>query len=107
MNANWTRKIFSEYGQAVAVVRGTERRTLRAFLQPVAERDETELFTMTALGSVDDRLWKYLGPEELTAEDRVAWNGLTFRVRSCRPHCVGERVEYWWAMLEREKEAAV
>ena len=36
----------------------------------------------------------------------MTWNGVTYRVRSSRPWSVGETQLYWWAALERAKEAA-
>ena len=38
--------------------------------------------------------------------DRVAWGGFRFRVRSSRPWYLGTELVYWWASLEREREAA-
>lgn len=100
------KEILKRYGQTVTIP-GTEGDlAVKAFLQPVTERSEGEPFVMTELGSVDDRLWLYLGVTPLEAQDTVVHGTRRFRVRSCRPFHVGEEVIYWWAMLETQKEAA-
>ena len=106
MNIQWIEKILERYGQPVTIY-GTEGEvSARAFLQPVMENQEAEPFVMTELGSIDDRLWRYLGRIPLEERDVVAHDGKRFSVRSCRPYYVGETAIYWWAMLEREREAA-
>lgn len=98
-------EILHGYGQQVEVCRGDHRENCRAFLQPVTERREQEAERMTPLGAVDRRLWMYLGDAEVCSGDRIFWNGTEFCVRSSRPFCAGEVVLYWWAALERAKEA--
>ena len=78
----------------------------RAFIQPVTERREVDPEVWTNLGAVDGRLWLYLGQKAVENGNRIRWNGMEFRVRSGRPYYVGEMVLYWWASLERAKEAA-
>ena len=80
---------------------GTE--TVRAFLQPIRERDESVPET-TAAGWLDGRLWLYLGRTAVEAGDTVLWRGRRFRVRSGRPHYIGERLCHWRAVLERARE---
>ena len=41
----------------------------------------------------------------LEAGDGVRWNGRRFRVRSGRPHYIGDRLSHWRAVLERAREA--
>ena len=72
----------------------------------VTERGEEVRETVTPIGWVDGRLWLYLGQMALEEADHVMWNGLTFRVRSCRPYYIGDRLSHYWAALELEREAA-
>lgn len=100
------REIMDRYGQRVTLRRGDGETETRAFLQPVTERREQEAGEPTALGTVDERLWLYLGRETVDAGDRVLWNGMELRVRSSRPCYAGETLLYWRASLERAKEEA-
>lgn len=103
----WVEEILRRYGQrAVLRRRDGEEKPIRAFLQPVTERDEAVPETMTALGWIDGRLWLYLGRVAAETGDTILWNGTAFRVRSGRPHYVGEELSHWRAVLEREKEDA-
>ena len=104
---DWIREILNRHGQLVTIrtERGMEGET-RAFIQPVTERGEVNPEEQTCLGAMDGRLWLYLGQKAVESNDRIDWNGLEFRVRSGRPYYMGETVLYWWASLERAKEAA-
>lgn len=105
MMEHWFEEILTRYGQTVTVERGTEAIQVQAFFQPVVEKQEAEPYTVTALGSVDDRLWLYLGKQAVENGDTVIWNDRKFRVRSSRPYYVGQILSHWWAMLEAEREA--
>ena len=100
------RQILERHGQTVTWESGDGGRTIRAFLQPQTEKGELDLETRTSLGAVDGRLWLYLGQAPVKSGDILSWENWNFRVRSSRPCCVGERLIYWWASLERAKEAA-
>lgn len=102
---HWFEEILARYGQNVTVRRGAESIQTQAFIQPVTQQQEAEPFTVTALGSVDDRLWLYLGRQAVESGDSIAWDGRAFRVRSSRPYYVGQSLSHWWAMLEAEREA--
>ena len=102
----WVRQILERYGQKVTVQAGETTVDVRAFLQPVPERSERAREEATPIGWVDVRLWLYLGQMALEETDTLGWNGWTFRVRSCRPYYVGDRLSHYWAVLEREREAA-
>ena len=104
---DWIREILNRHGQLVTIRTqdGADRET-RAFIQPVTERGEMDPETRTGLGAVDGRLWLYLGQRAVETKDRIRWNGMEFQVRSGRPYYMGESVLYWWASLERAKEAA-
>ena len=95
--------ILARYGQEVTVERGGEAEAVRAFLQPVRERDEAVPET-AAIGWLDGRLWLYLGRKEVRAGDLVRWGERRFRVRSGRPHYIGDRLCHWRAVLERARE---
>jgi len=98
-------EILGRFGQQVILRPDGDALVVRAFLQPVTRRDEQMPEEMTELGSIDGRLWLYLGTEEAADGDTLRWNGMEFRVRSSRPWYVGDELLYWWASLERAKEA--
>ena len=100
----WVEQILAQYGQEVTVERGGTAETIRAFLQPVTERNEDGP-EPSAIGRLDGRLWLYLGRTALEAGDAVCWDGRRFRVRSGRPHYIGGRPSHWRAVLERAREA--
>ena len=102
----WVRQILERYGQKVTVQAGESTVSARAFLQPVPERGEQAREEVTPIGWTDGRLWLYLGQMALEETDTLGWNGWTFRVHSCRPYYVGDRLSHYWAVLEREREAA-
>ena len=99
-------EILDRYGQSVTVHLADGDVVVRAFLQPVTRSDEQAPEEMTELGSVDGRLWLYLGQMAVEAGDQMTWNGTNFLVRSSRPYSIGETLLYWWAALEEAKEAA-
>ena len=98
----WVERLLDQYGQEVAVEQTGQ--TVRAFLQPIPERREDGP-EPSAIGGLDRRLWLYLGRTALEAGDGVRWNGRRFRVRSGRPHYIGDRLSHWRAVLERAREA--
>ena len=104
---NWVRQVLERYGQEVTVRTGGEAETTRAFVQPAAEQGEEAPADPTPLGWTDGRLWLYLGQAAVEEGDTISWNGLNFRVRSCRPYYIGEALSHYWAALEKEREAAV
>ena len=106
MTAAWMREILERYDQRVTVETAAGTETVRAFLQPWTRREETDPEAWTGLGAVDGRLWRYLGQAAVETGDRIIWEGHTFRVRSSRPYDIGGTRVYWWAVLERAKEAA-
>lgn len=99
----WVETVLSRYGQEVSLERETGAERVRAFLQPVTERDEA-VPEIAETGWLDGRLWLYLGLTALEAGDRIAWNGERFRVRSARPHYIGDTLCHWRAVLERARE---
>ena len=103
---DWVWQAMARYGQKVTVQAGDTTVSVRAFLQPVPERGEQAREEATPIGWTDGRLWLYLGQMVLGEADHVMWNGLTFRVRSCRPYYIGGRLSHYWAALELEREAA-
>lgn len=103
---DWMGVILKRHGQTVTVSASEGEESVRAFLQPVTEKNEQLPGDMSELGYLDDRLWLYLGKREVQPGDALAWNGLTFRVRSSRPYYIGGVLMYWWAALEAAKEAA-
>ena len=98
--------ILTQYGQTVTLknTRGTQ--TVRAFIQPEVSRGETVPGTQTAIGWVDDRLWRYIGTTEVQPGDVIVWKETAYRVRSSREYALGDEAHHWQASLEREREAA-
>jgi len=99
----WVETILNRWGQEVTVEHESAAETVRAFLQPLTERDESVPET-AEIGWLDGRLWLYLGRQALEAGDAVSWNGRRFRVRSARPHYIGGQLCHWRAVLERARE---
>ena len=96
--------ILERWGQTAELCRVGRRQTVRAFIQPVRERDEVCPEAETPLGRLDGRLWLYLGRAAAETGDTVVWNGTAFRVRSGRPLYIGGALSHWRAVLERERE---
>ena len=103
---DWVKCILERYGQEVTVAAAGGTVSVRAFLQPVTERNEQVPDAMGGLGWLDGRLWLYLGRTALETRDGGRWDGRTFRVRSCRPYYVGAELSHYWASLEAAKEVA-
>ena len=103
---DWVRQVLERYGQDVTVDTADGERTVRAFLQPMTERDERARSDVTSIGWVDGRLWLYLGQTALEEGEALAWEATRFRVRSCRPYYIGNALSHYWAALEQEREAA-
>lgn len=99
----WVEEILERFGQEVTVERAGTAENVRAFLQPITQRDEAVPET-AAIGWLDGRLWLYLGRTAVEAGDLVCWNGQRFRVRSGRPHYIGDTLCHWRAVLERARE---
>ena len=99
----WVDEILRRCGQEVTVEHRGEAETVRAFLQPVRERDEA-VSEIAETGWLDGRLWLYLGRRAVRTGDIVAWNGRRFRVRSGRPHYIGGTLCHWRAVLERARD---
>ena len=103
---DWIGEILEKYGQHVSVQTADGVAATRAFLQPVTEKGEQVPETVTPIGWVDGRLWVYMGQVPVEEDDRIFWAEEEFRVRSSREYQLGESSLYWWAALERAKEAA-
>lgn len=102
---NWVKAGVERFGQTVLICSEEgEERAVKAFLQPIIQRDESLPGDFTSAGWVDSRLWRYIGREELREGERLLWQGLIFRVRSCRAVFFREALCHWQASLEREKE---
>lgn len=102
---DWVKAGLERFGQT-AVIRSGDggERPVRAFLQPVIKQGENLPGDVSSAGWVDGRLWRYIGQEALGEDDLLLWQGLTFRVRSCRAVFFRDALCHWQASLEREKE---
>ena len=76
---DWVRQVLERYGQDVTVDTADGERTVRAFLQPMTERDERARSDVTSIGWVDGRLWLYLGQTALEEGEALAWEATRFR----------------------------
>ena len=83
-------EILERYGQTVTLRSRDGEKSVRAFIQPAAARDETVPGEQTPIGWIDERLWRYTGLEEVQPGDTVIWRGRSFRVRSSREHARAE-----------------
>lgn len=99
-------EILEHYGQTVTLRSRDGEKSVRAFIQPAAARDETVPGEQTPIGWIDERLWRYTGLEEVQPGDTVIWRGRGFRVRSSREHALSDEINHWWALLEPERRAA-
>lgn len=95
-------EILRRYGQNLTV----NGEAVRAFLQPVTDRSKASPYTVTPLGTVDDRLWIYLGPGALRPGDTVESGDDAFTVRNAAEVGSGTALAHWWAVLAQTREAA-
>ena len=103
---DWIGEILALHGQTVTVRHAAGEVAVQAFVQPLTGRNEQVPDAMCGIGSLDGRLWLYLGQEEVQPEEQILWGGQIFRVRSSRVYHLSEMPLYWWASLEQEREAA-
>lgn len=103
--------ILARYGQsAVVEARETgEQLPVRAFIQPLLQERENAPLSATPLGPVSRERWLYIGGAEtpLSPGDRVASHGLELTVQETKRLYCGDTLLYHWALLRRQKEAAV
>lgn len=98
--------LLTRYGQTVTLRSSGGTQTVRAFIRPEVSRGEAVPGVQTAIGWVDDRLWRYIGTAEVQPGDVIVWKETAYRVRSSRAYALGDAVHHWQASLEREREAA-
>ncbi len=108
MDREW-QAILRRYGERVRVVQENgQERSVRAFLQPVLEKNR-EQEEPSPLGLRQSDRILYLGPRtvSLTArESRVEWRGKLYDVQSAHPVGPGDGC-HWWAVLRPREEAAL
>lgn len=101
--------LMRRYGQSVEVLRAGEITPARAFLQPMASREERQAMP-TPLGVRREDQFLYLGQAQVelkAGESRVRWQGGVYQVRSAHPIYVGRELSHWWAVLvPADKEEA-
>lgn len=97
---------FTEYGAAVTVEHGEERKETHGFLQPIS-RTEGEPFYAGAAGAVSTRCWRYLGRADCPVEqgDHLVCAGKRYRVRSAERVGMGALTTHYRAILDREEDA--
>ena len=76
-------EILEHYGQTVTLRSRDGEKSVRAFIQPAAARDETVPGEQTSIGWIDERLWRYTGLEEVQPGDNesrpVTYEQVTLR----------------------------
>ena len=104
-------RLMTRYGQRVELTGREEdwSREMRAFLQPAAKRRETLPASATPLGAVSRQRWIYVGSgdQALRPGDRVVCGELRLVVQEAQLLRWQDGVLCCWAILRREKEAAV
>ena len=68
-------EILKHYGQTVTLRSRDGEKSVRAFIQPAATRNEAVPGEQTPIGWIDERLWRYTGLEEVQPGDTVIWQG--------------------------------
>ena len=100
MDTAWE-SILRRYGQRAEIIRGTEHETVKAFLQPVLDRDEQ--LVPSPLGMTREERVLYLGPVGVPLYPResvVRWGGADYEV--CSTRTVGDH-HHIWAILRRKE----
>lgn len=98
--------ILSRYGQTVYFPNSDGQENpveTRAFLQPLSSKEELTPDSITQLGVIDGRLWRYLGGSDVPIAPGMTLlqNNQQFLVRSSRDYYVGNTLLYRWAVLEQ------
>ena len=101
-------RVFARYGTTVRIEQtGKAVYTAKAFVQPMGKSGKEYPFTVTGLGSVDDRHWLCLTIEALEEGDCVWFNQKCYEAVNCTEICAAEQSLYWKTILRSEQEAAV
>ncbi|MBQ5442041.1 MAG: hypothetical protein IIT47_00555 [Oscillospiraceae bacterium] len=97
---------FARYAMEVTVEHRGEKKRAKAFVQSVRRENGSEPFTVTPMGAVEQRVWRYLGAAGVPVEmgDRVCCDGMRYIVRNAMPVYAGSEIVYYWAMLHPEEE---
>lgn len=99
--------VLRRYGQtAVLHPREGEDRRVRAFLQPILDRERGSV--PTAIGRREQGKYLYLAAPEgaPVGVESIEMAGRRYRVRVARPIRVGDGISHWWAVLEAGEESA-
>ena len=103
MGGEWI-AILNRYGQSVTVTRGGVRAAVKAFVQPVLDKEQQ--LGPSPLGLRREERCLYLGPAHFPLfpqESVVSWEGVDYEVRSTRMVGDGHHV---WAILQRREGSA-
>lgn len=101
--------LLERYGQTVDLHPGGQKGTLtvKAFLQPVLEKNRTQYLT-TAVGARRQDRFLYLGTPEIPLSSGdgswVDWDGRRYEIESAQAIYVGESISHWWAVLRPGEE---
>lgn len=106
-------RLLARYGQTVEFYplgAETPARTVRAVLQPTAERDTAwGPMIPTPLGSLRRDRFLYVGPPEAAldalGDGYLACRGGRYEIQEARAVFIGDRCSHWWGILRaREPE---
>lgn len=98
--------LLAGYGQTLTLRDGAGERQVKAFFQPVAEKEPDPVPSPLGLGPAGKYL--YLGPpgESLEGLLGLTCRGRPFRLLRSRPYCLGQEPLYRWAIFEEEEGEA-
>jgi hypothetical protein len=97
--------ILARYGREITISHEGATAAARAFLEPKTDRNESEPYEHTPLGTVDGRLWCCLCRTALRDGDTVVCGTHHFTVRGSVPVFLGAELSHWKAVLARAGEA--
>lgn len=92
--------LLERYGQRVSLATEDGRVPVKAFFQPLREREEGSAPSPVGVRPVGKYL--YLGPADVPVEEgeELRWDERGFVFRRVRKKPVGERTAYWWGLCE-------
>lgn len=99
--------VLRRYGQtAVLHPEEGEDRQVRAFLQPILDRERDSV--PTPIGRREQGKYLYLAAPEgaPVGVEYIEMAGRRYKVRTARPIRVGDAISHWWAVLEAGEESA-
>lgn len=98
--------VLERYGREITVRHGETETAAKAFFQPITERSKAAPYTVTSLGTVDDRQWRCLTRAALYDGDVVLCGDEVYQVDTAAAVYAGNELSHWWGILTKRREAA-